>query len=240
MANPASKNPGSQPRRLGLRPNVRGRYDDQIVIRMTTWSLRRKRRQRLAALKGSEILGAARRVFARKGFEGSSVADIASAAGIAKGTIYLYYRSKEAIYFETLARDLREMRERVARRVEAADDFRDKLRAYIEAKVSFCGANRDFFRIYSAEFGRGSRPPERFRNVVRELKEEQLRFLEENIAAAIRSGEIRDVPVRLAAQAISDVTRSLILNTVVTGSGPSEEEVSAFLLDWLWKGLSNR
>ncbi len=211
-----------------------------MVISLTPKSARRERRERLAKIRDEEILGAARAVFARQGFERASVADIAAAASVAKGTLYLYYRSKEAIYFEILARDLREMRDRVRAQVQAATTFRAKLQAYIEAKAAFCGANRDFFHIYSAQFGGTIQPPERFQKVMRELKEEQLVYLEKNIRDAIAAGEIREVPARLAAQAISDVTRSLFVNTMTDGKAASSEEVSAFLLEWFWKGLAKR
>ena len=44
------------------------------------------------------ILGAAYRVFADRGFEQATMAEIAGAAGVAKGTLYLYYPSKQDIY----------------------------------------------------------------------------------------------------------------------------------------------
>jgi TetR/AcrR family fatty acid metabolism transcriptional regulator len=44
-----------------------------------------------------QLLQAALRVFARDGIDGASVADIAEAAGVAKGSVYLYFDSKEAL-----------------------------------------------------------------------------------------------------------------------------------------------
>src|SRR3990170_8026576 len=53
---------------------------------------RKKADQKLA--RREAILAAARKVFARKGFEGSTIVDIAREAGVASGTVYLYYASK--------------------------------------------------------------------------------------------------------------------------------------------------
>ena len=55
------------------------------------------------------ILEAARKVFAKKGFSNATVDDIASAAGVAKGTIYLYYESKRDIYFAALKFGIEQM-----------------------------------------------------------------------------------------------------------------------------------
>jgi AcrR family transcriptional regulator len=52
--------------------------------------------------KRDKILDAARAVFSHKGFAGANVSDIAEAAGIGKGTIYLYFKSKEDIFSNLL------------------------------------------------------------------------------------------------------------------------------------------
>ena len=48
-------------------------------------------------LRQRQLLDAALRVFARDGFDGASVASIADEAGVAKGSVYLYFDSKEAL-----------------------------------------------------------------------------------------------------------------------------------------------
>ncbi|MCC6465273.1 MAG: TetR/AcrR family transcriptional regulator [Planctomycetes bacterium] len=57
---------------------------------MRTVTAKREARQK-------QLLQAALRVFARNGFDGASVADIAEAAGVAKGSVYLYFDSKESL-----------------------------------------------------------------------------------------------------------------------------------------------
>ncbi len=64
-----------------------------------------------------EILSAAARVFAARGYHQASVSDILEEAGIARGTFYLYFRSKRAVFGELIDRFLVEVQSRV-RRVE--------------------------------------------------------------------------------------------------------------------------
>lgn len=59
---------------------------------------RTQRAERARAARREEILDAARRVFAARGFRGTTIADIAEDAGIALGTIYLYFSSKEEVF----------------------------------------------------------------------------------------------------------------------------------------------
>lgn len=56
--------------------------------------------------KRRQILEGARRVFLARGFEGASMGDIAKAAGVSKGTLYVYFASKDAL-FEALTREER-------------------------------------------------------------------------------------------------------------------------------------
>ncbi len=77
-----------------------------------------ERRVALAAFKRDAIITAARQVFAAQGLEGATIRAIAEAAGIAPGTVYLQFDSKEAIYAEmltaSLADLLKSLREAVA------------------------------------------------------------------------------------------------------------------------------
>lgn len=57
----------------------------------------------------SEILDAALKVFGKKGYHNAHVSDIIDAAGIARGTFYLYFESKNAIFLELLDRMLQEL-----------------------------------------------------------------------------------------------------------------------------------
>ena len=57
--------------------------------------------------KHTAILDAARAVFSRDGYAASSVEEVAAEAGIAKGTVYLYFSSKEELYLAALLRDVK-------------------------------------------------------------------------------------------------------------------------------------
>jgi len=58
----------------------------------------------------TEILSAARQVFAGKGYHAGSIADIIDAAGVARGTFYLYFEGKRAIFEEILDALLEQLR----------------------------------------------------------------------------------------------------------------------------------
>ena len=107
----------------------------------------------VSAFRRDQILAAAHGVFASRGFKEATVGDIADAAGIAKGTLYLYFKSKDEIYWAALHRGLDELHALTRTALERAASPRDKLHAFIDTKVRFFDADREFFSIYFAEFG---------------------------------------------------------------------------------------
>ena len=76
---------------------------------------RKERAEQLRRRRKAEILAAACRLFSIKGYHHSSVADILEAAGIARGTFYLYFTSKRAIFEELLEGMLGQIRGAVSR-----------------------------------------------------------------------------------------------------------------------------
>src|SRR5437773_11873021 len=99
------------------------------------------------------ILEAARKVFAKKGFSNATVDDIAAAAGVAKGTVYLYYESKREVYFAALKFGIEQMYSVLQEELKKASTPGEKLRTLIGVKLAYFDENRDFFKIYYSELG---------------------------------------------------------------------------------------
>ena len=103
-------------------------------------------------LRRGSILHAARAVFARQGYANTVVDDIASEAGIAKGTLYLYFPSKEQIYLAALLEEARRLDADSRAAMSSASTWRDKLGAYLQVRLDYFDAHQDFLRIYMTEF----------------------------------------------------------------------------------------
>ena len=198
---------------------------------------RRTKRDVLSAFRCGEILRAARQVFGEKGFARAGIGEIARKAGIAKGTIYLYYPSKEAVYWAALRSGLRELLAGVAARMREETSFETKLRAFAETKIRYFDDHRDFFRIYHAEVGNAlTRPAETDREFTA-IYQDQVALLMAVVRAAIRRREIRRVPAAKAAAAIFEVTRGLIVQRLMTRPAASAGADAAFVVDLVSKGL---
>jgi AcrR family transcriptional regulator len=88
--------------------------------------------------KAKEIIDAALQVFSQKGYAAASVDQIAAVAGIAKGTVYKYYPSKEKLYLAAIMVFVEEFEDAVVERLNPVGDPFLKLIAYIGYSVEFC------------------------------------------------------------------------------------------------------
>lgn len=154
-----------------------------------------------------QLLRAAARLFREQGFHGTSVAEIASAAGITKSSFYHHFASKQAL----LAVILTDTVTRVAPAVEAiaASDLpaAERLRAAAKCHVVELIHDQDKVACFVEE-GRFLAPDYRDAFVAARDKYEQLfrRILEDGV----RSGEFRPVSVRLAGLAVLGMCNSVV------------------------------
>ena len=105
--------------------------------------------------KRGAILRAAIRVFANNGYFNSKVADIAREAGVADGTVYLYFKSKEEILHSIFDRGMEEAITEVRKQLAAITDPREKLRHIALLHLERLGSDRDLAVVFQVEL-RGS------------------------------------------------------------------------------------
>lgn len=200
----------------------------------------RTRKEVLTEFRTTEILQAAHHVFAEKGFEQATIADIAAAAGVAKGTVYLYYRSKPEVYWAALKHDLVGLRDEMRKQVEAADTTGAKVRAVIDTKLRYFENHRDFFRIYFSELGRSLTRHTQFQRQIEELFLEEVQLLEQALQQGVRRRAIRHLRPEAMAFAVLDLTRGVIAQRLRGWSRAALEDDVALTFDLVWKGIALR
>ncbi len=199
--------------------------------------LGRTKREVVTEFRMAELVAAARKVFSERGFHNATMEEIAQFAGVAKGTIYLYYPSKRAAYWAAMEQGILGMLEATRRNMDAAGTVEAKIRTFIECKISYCEQNRDFFKIYFSEFGHSLTQPLRLRKQFRELYAQQAQILKEVLEQGMRNQEIRPIPTEAAAFAICDLTRSAASQRVLGWDKGELRDTVSFIFDMVWKGL---
>jgi len=105
----------------------------------------------VAAARRKQILDAATQVFAEKGFHRATIKDIARVAGIADGTIYTYFASKDEVLLAVLDR-LNETTERKQQFVLGDEqDLKAFFRAYLQQRMALLWPNAEVFRAVLPE-----------------------------------------------------------------------------------------
>ena len=186
----------------------------------------------------SQILDAARQSFVRSGVEGTTVDDIARTAGVAKGTVYLYYRSKDDILRQLLTEDLAALFDQTMPGLSAADPVDAKLRGFLRAMIAFFDQKRDFIDQCQFEMGAEAR-----RKVVQKLEtvfRAQIDAWRAALDAAAAAGDLGPVDTHAAAFAIVGLAQGLAKQRL---RGWNDEPLDAAVESGtalLWKGLAAR
>lgn len=189
------------------------------------------------AKKYDSILDAARALFSREGYSATSVDDVAAEAGIGKGTVYLYFKSKEELYLAALLRDMRAFATKARAEMDRASGLREKLEAFLRVRLDYCEAHGDFLRIYLSEYGSMCATTPIARQM-RKLQRENMRYLAEVIDEAVRNGEIRPVPAEALAAKLFDMSRGLVERQLLGWKEFQVRDEAVFATDLLWRGIA--
>jgi len=158
------------------------------------------------------ILRAALECFSRKGFRGVSLEEVAGAAGVSKGLIFYHFRSKEDLFCLLV----KELRDRLAGRMEAAlerrETAREKLVAVVSAYLGLSENERRLWRLVLHEvatLGGG------LREILAECRQANLSRISRIIEEGKARGELREVDVRLASLALLGMVSETVLGAAV-------------------------
>jgi AcrR family transcriptional regulator len=197
---------------------------------------KREVRDLLVSARREQILEAATRVFAEKGFRRATTREVAREAGVSEGTIYNYFEDKDALLIAIM--DGLNETERRAEDFEegVATDFGSFVEAYLHRRMALIWENREVFRVVLSEMLVNTSLRERY---MREVVEPTMRIGEENFGSRVKQGGTRATDAALATR----VTAGAVLGLLVLGLlGDKEvperwDEASAVLSGLLVNGL---
>ncbi len=158
---------------------------------------------------------AAMRVIARKGMAGATMQDIADEAGVAKGTIYLYFRDRDELVETTFENAINALHQRIDASLNADASFEANLRATVKQIFDFFGQNREFFRLYVAHrFPEGSAQQQRRQRRQCDVYRERIDKLTGILALGMERGEIRQADAHRLALFITEGINALVIERV--------------------------
>ena len=137
-----------------------------------------------------DILRAAARLFQERGYEATSMQDVASALRLSKGALYHHFQSKDEILFEIMNHGLDVFDEEVLNVVRQIPDPVERLRACIARHIRMLLRGRD--REITVILHENRTLPSRLRKLINARKKDYIRFLEETIEAVQKQRRIKN------------------------------------------------
>jgi AcrR family transcriptional regulator len=177
-----------------------------------------------------ELLAAAKRVLADKGYHNTKIVDIAAAADIGVGTFYLYYPTKDALFLELVEATARTLKENIDHARAQAEGHIEKLRAAHQAFFSFAQDNREVLKIV---FGHGNTFNELLRRVYAMFVAEAV----ENVNGGIRDGAFRSLHPETVANALVGMFAQ-VASWWIEHERPPADVMAATMTDLILHGLA--
>ncbi|MBT8069790.1 MAG: TetR/AcrR family transcriptional regulator [Gammaproteobacteria bacterium] len=198
---------------------------NQVSVSQKTPKTERGRRTRNKLLEAAEI------EFGEKGFHEAGISGITYRAGVALGTFYNYFESKEEI-FRALVRFMsRRTRKRVSQRVANAPDRLSAERMGIEAYIEFAREHKSIYRIISeAEFV----APKEHRNHYEGFAQ----AYQANLEKAAQNGEIRTGDYEVWSWSIMGITVFLGMRYAEWDDNQSAAEIAEIVTDMIARGIA--
>jgi TetR/AcrR family transcriptional regulator, fatty acid metabolism regulator protein len=164
--------------------------------------------------KREAILRAAVEVFARRGYFGAQVADIARAAGVAAGTVYLYFRSKDDLLVSIFDATMKEAREEGRAALQGIASPVERLRRIAELHLDRLGRDRNLAVVFQVELRQSTKFMERFSTS--DLRD-YLGIIRDTIAQGQESGAFRsEISPTLAAKVFFGALDELATNWILS------------------------
>jgi AcrR family transcriptional regulator len=107
----------------------------------------KKRKEREREARKNDILEAAKTVFFERGFQAATMDQIAEAAELSKGSLYLYFPSKEELYVSILVEGMEILCDRFENAVKGIGAWEEKLGNIAMAYYGFYQGNKNYFKI---------------------------------------------------------------------------------------------
>ncbi len=132
-----------------------------------------ERKEREKEQRRQQIIDAAEQVFFKHGFESASMDMVAEQAELSKATLYMYFKSKEELYFHIFKRGERILLDLIDRALQQAPTFREKLLGSLKALVQFKQNYRSYFEVIEFFHSMRQQKPEVEELMAEHLREEQ-------------------------------------------------------------------
>jgi AcrR family transcriptional regulator len=188
-----------------------------------------------------EIMAAAKRVFAHSGFHATTISDIAKEAGLAYGSVYWYYDSKDELFHALMAAEGDALRAHIADALSAASTRAERdwepLRVTVQAVLEFFEADKAVTKVLLRDaYALG----DQFEKHLGSIYERFIDDIEKHMIVAQERGTVISAPPRMLAFSLAALIGQLAHRRLTTDDGVTAGEVADIVVSFSLNGLRPR
>ncbi|MCX8118688.1 MAG: TetR/AcrR family transcriptional regulator [Desulfobacterota bacterium] len=198
-------------------------------------TLTRREKERLTHRE--EILRAAERLFAAKGFYHTPMSEIAQAAEFGTGTLYTYFKSKEELYFTLIDEKTDEIYRKIQAELRRKAPALERIERVLSLQLEFMERNRDFFKIYTSESSRFAwLIKEEYGKKIHDKMVRYLHLLSQVFKQGMKRGEFKPMDPLDLAHAFEGIVHSFIFEWMIHPKPYSLPSKAATILEIFLRG----
>jgi AcrR family transcriptional regulator len=187
-----------------------------------------------------EILGVALRSFARSGYSGASMNEIAAEAGYSVGHVYNVIGNKEALFEAVMMREGVEFEEVIDDAIKRYDsgEAAEVINELVDVSLTFFDSHRDYFQIYLNESGGIRAKVARvFTGPMVELDRRLMGKVKKVLARAVREGSVAPLPPGELHIALTELVNGFVCAWAVDGYRGRISRKAGMIKQLIWKGI---
>lgn len=172
-------------------------------------------------------------VFSESGYNGSTMDEIASRAGVAKGTLYYHFSSKEDIFKFIIAEGMNIINEETEAATSQEENPIEKLKVLCRVELSLVYKNKDFFKVMLSQiWGEQVRQLE-----LREVLHNYILYLKDYIEAAMDDGYVKNVEPTFVAYTLFGTICSASVYEMISKDKQDVDVVIDNLMKFILSGI---
>jgi AcrR family transcriptional regulator len=187
--------------------------------------------------KQKQIIRAATKIFARKGFHQTKMDEIAKAAKVAKGTLYYNYASKSKLFAATVTAGMEEIMDKISRELESDLPFIEHFQLLLSNTIRIYLKNREVIRIYVNELSSGIDP--KALAEIKKVRRRFLRFVTDTLQAGQERGYLKPLHRQICATLLVGMVDALCNNQLDPEENYDLEEIIETVIPILSTGMLN-
>lgn len=189
-------------------------------------------------MKGTKdnIFEAAIKVFSKSGYDSATMDEVAREAGVAKGTLYYHFSSKEALFYFVVERGIDLIKSDIQNVVKSVQEPVEKIKVISRFQLECVYENKDLFRVIVSHLWGKENQHEEIREQIKDLIKMNSLFLENGDAPLAKNEE----DAEMFGYYLVGILFSSVLYEIINGEQSNSGKAVEKFIDYIGNGLNLR